>query len=189
MMEELDTIFMMLDPGTIDRLVNRPIDAALEEFTYDEPKPMTHAGFNRIISQFVLTLPDSTGNQEDALTEAIWILENTYRGEKTLGYDGAFFDACDPSVGMDAVLYQLVQGIKIVKQKAYVSSIIARYIDPLDWDQRVEIAEKIMVMSGNHISESTRNSAPARRAHYLSEYFQTYIQAESEIRSMVTETV
>ena len=180
-MEVVKKLFMLLDPLTVDRLVNWPIDSALEGFSVDERMPLTHSSFNRIISQFLLALYDSAGNQQqDMLTEAIWILENTYRGEKAWGYDGALLDASNPEVGMDSVLNQFAQGIKIQKHDEYVSSVFARHIDPLDWDQRVEIAQWIIGTGGK--------LTPAQYAYDLPETIQSFIKAESELRSMTTET-
>ena len=135
----LDTIMDLLNEERMAREIDERIDLAVETFQVKVKVPLSHSDFNRVISGFVrniyhkgLRLSRHLSNQE-ALTEAVSLLEKYYQGIDSMGYDGALLDARgNDQEGLEYVLSQLAESIKTVERKKYERWVFADTVDQLD---------------------------------------------------------
>ena len=130
--------------------------------------PLSHSDFNRVIADFVsgiyqkgLRLPRHLSGQE-ALTEAVSLLEKYYQGIDSKGYDGALLDAAgNDQEGLGYVLSQLAESIKTVERDKYVRWVFADTIDQSDWEALRRIAATYLTKYRFFLSPELRNMDPA----------------------------
>jgi len=135
----LDDIINLLNEERVVREIDEPIDLTVKAFQLKVKVPFSHSDFNRVISGFVrdlyqkgLRLPRQLSDQE-ALIEAVSLLEKYYQGIDSMGYDGALLDARgNDQEGLEYVLSQLAESIKTVERKKYERWVFADTVDQLD---------------------------------------------------------
>ena len=123
----LDTIIDLLNGERMTREIDEPIDLTVKAFQIKTKLPLSHSDFNRVIAEFVrriyqkgLRITRHLSDQE-ALAEAVSLLENYYQGIDSRGYDGALLDATgNDQESLGYVLSQLAESIKAVERKKYV---------------------------------------------------------------------
>ena len=126
-MDTVDTVFELLHYSTITHRINEPIDRSHATFQYPETGEMNHNRFNRIITAYINhlyhTALDKTGklNEDQASEEAVWILKKNYMTDSISGYEGALLDAVNPIRGIDFVLEQMNELIKIQEREKYIA--------------------------------------------------------------------
>jgi hypothetical protein len=174
----LATIINLLNEERVVREIDEPIDMTVKAFRLKVKVPLSHSDFNRVIAGFVrniyqkgLRLSRHLSNQE-ALTEAVSLLEKYYQGIDSRGYDGALLDARgNDQEGLEYVLSQLAESIKAVERKKYVQWIFSSIVDQSDWEARRRIAATYLIQYKDILSPELRDMDPA----WLADHFQGLI--------------
>ena len=174
----LDDIINLLNEERVFREIDEPIDLTVKAFQLKVKVPFSHSDFNRVISGFVrdlyqkgLRLPRQLSDQE-ALIEAVSLLEKYYQGIDSMGYDGALLDARgNDQEGLEYVLSQLAESIKTVERKKYERWVFADTVDQLDWETRRHITATYLMRYKDFLSPAIREMDPA----WLADHFQGLI--------------
>ena len=140
-----------LDERRFARDVDEPVDRALATFRFDWRTPPSIDQFHRVIGALVthvyargLTTAHVLSPTQ-ATAEAIELLEVAYQGTHEVGYDGALLDAItERGSGIDTVLAQLAEIIKLRQRHRCRQWAIARHLDPLDWPLHCAIVAVIL---------------------------------------------
>ena len=140
-----------LDERRFARDVDEPVDRALATFRFDWRTPPSIDQFHRVIGTLVTHIyargltATHVLSATQATAEAIELLEAAYQGTHERGYDGALLDATtEPGIGVDAVLAQLAEIIKLRQRRRYRQWTITRYLDPLDWPLHCAVVAAIL---------------------------------------------
>ena len=168
----------LLNEERMARAIDERIDLAVETFELKVKVPLSHSDFNRLIAGFVrgiyqkgLRLPRHLSDQE-ALTEAVSLLEKYYQSIQIRGYDGALLDAAGNNLeGLEYVLSQLEESIKAVEREKYMQWVFVDTVDQLDWEAHRRIAATYLVKYKDLLSPELRDMDPAR----LADHFQDLI--------------
>ena len=174
----LDTIINLLDEGRLARAIDEPIDLTVKAFQQKVKVPLSHSDFNRVIAEFVsgiyqkgLRLPRHLSDQE-ALAEAVSLLEKHYQGIDSRGYDGALLDATvNDQEGLQCVLSQLAESIKAAERKKYVRWVFFSIIDQSDLKARRRITATYLTKYKDFLSPAIREMDSA----WLADHFQGLI--------------
>jgi hypothetical protein len=174
----LDTIINLLNEERLVREIDEPIDLTVKVFKIKAKLPLSHSDFNHVIAEFVcriyqkgLRITRHLSDQE-ALVEAVSLLENYYQGIDSSGYDGALLDATgNDQEGLGYVLSQLGESIKAVERKKYVQWVFFSTIDQSDWEIRRRITATYMAKYRFFLSPELKDMDPA----WLVDHFQGLI--------------
>lgn len=142
----LEKLFVLLCEERIAKEIDKLIDIAAHNFGLKIKIPINHSTFNQHLSAFVchlyrngVALPRDLTDQ-DALAEAIFLLEEYYQNEDAKGYDKALLDAVLTDVnGFELVLFSLADAIKTVERKKYIQWVFADNFSNLSWSLRQRI--------------------------------------------------
>ena len=91
----IDRIMELLSEELMASKIDEPINLVARAFQFTFKAPLTHLRFNRVLGRFVSHIYKKGFrlsrllSEKDALTEAVSILEKSYHGIDTTGYDGA----------------------------------------------------------------------------------------------------
>jgi len=185
----LDTIMDLLNEERISSEVDEPIDYATQGFRLEVTTPISHAGFNRLVAAFVqniyrqaLRLQRYLSEQE-AFTEAVFLLESYYEGGYTKGYDGALLDATGSNLeGLELVLSRLAESIKVAERVKYVEWVFADNVYHLDWKTRYRIIAVHLKRNEEFLSADLHDSDPARFVNHLHDLIMNHLSTDSLIR-------
>jgi hypothetical protein len=174
----LDTIMNLLNEERMTREIDEPIDLTVKAFQIKTDLPLSHSDFNRVITDFVrriyqkgLRLPRHLSDQE-ALAEAVSLLENYYQGIDSRGYDDALLDATgNDQEGILYVLSQMADSIKAAEREKYVQWVFFSTIDQSDWEIRRRITATYMAKYRFFLSPEIKDMDPA----WLVDHFQGLI--------------
>jgi hypothetical protein len=174
----LDTIMDLLNEERMTREIDEPIDLTVKAFQIKTELPLSHSDFNRVIAEFVrriyqngLRLPRHLSEQE-ALAEAVSLLENYYQGIDSRGYDDALLDATgNDQEGILYVLSQMADSIKAAEREKYVQWVFFSTIDQSDWEIRRRITATYMAKYRFFLSPEIKDMDPA----WLVDHFQGLI--------------
>ena len=140
-----------LDERRFARDVDEPVERALATFRFDWRTPPSLDQFHRVIGALITHIyarglaAAPVLSPMQATAEAIELLEAAYQGTNERGYDGALLDATtEPGIGVDAVLEQLAEIIKLRQRRRYRQWTITRYLDPLDWPLHCAVVAAIL---------------------------------------------
>jgi hypothetical protein len=164
----LDTIIDLLNGERMTREIDEPIDLTVKAFQIKTKLPLSHSDFNRVIADFVrriyqngLRLPRHLSDQE-ALAEAVSLLENHYQGINSRGYDDALLDAGgNGQEGLLYILSQLAETIKAIEREKYVQWVFFSTIDQSDWETRRRITATYLKKYRFFISPELKDLDPA----------------------------
>ena len=172
--KSIDTLMDLLNEERMAREIDERIDLAVETFKAKVKVPLSHPGFNRLIAKFVrdlyrkgLRLPRRLPLNE-ALAEAVSLLEKLYQGIHSRGYDEALVDASGNDLeGFEYVLSQLAESIKAVEREKYVRWAFTDTVDQSDWEAHRCIAATYLVKYKDLLPPEFRDMDPARLTEHL----------------------
>jgi hypothetical protein len=184
----LDTIINLLNEERMAREIDEPIDLTVKAFQIKTELPLSHSDFNCVITDFMcriyqkgLRLPRHLSDQE-ALAEAVSLLEKYYQGFNSRGYDGALLDAGgNHQEGLGYVLSQLAESIKAVEREKYVKWVFFSTIDQSDWEIRRHITATYLTKYRFFLSPELKDMDPA----WLVDHFQGLIFNLVSTRSLL----
>jgi len=186
----IDTVLNLLCQDRMQREIDEPVDTAKQNFNVTESEPITHSAFNRVIAVFIrhvyregLRLPMQLSDQE-ALAEAIFLLERYYPRENTEGYEEALIEAnAHGQAGLEFVMTQLAESIKTVERKKYVRWVYAVNFEHLDWQLRCRIAAAYIDQNKQLVPGHLQD--PDRMAGSLRDLIEFNWTVDDEIRQIV----
>jgi hypothetical protein len=140
LLDQIEEYLMMQDhEDGLEIIVNSILDTKAEN--------ITHQKFNHIITSMYQKLAIQDRKTEyapdRAFREIAWLLESYYKGDETVGYDGAFYDAVSQGrEGLIVVLARIREIILSVSRKRFVTFVISSNVDPSNWHLRKAIVKE-----------------------------------------------
>jgi len=189
----LDRLSNLLSDEHIAKIIDEPMDLAAHTFQVTIALPINSLKFKHIISAFVrhlyqiaLPLPRYLSGQE-ALTEAVYLLESYYQNEGARGYDGALFDAVSTNIeGFELLLSRLTESIRSAERAKYVKRAFADNFFNLDWKQQHRIVSLYLRQNEAVLPAELCDLAPARLVDCFHELFISHILAESMVGQVLS---
>jgi len=182
----LEKIMALLEEERIVREVDKPIDEAVEVFQLKIKTPVSYSDFKRVISEFVahlhrwgLRLPRHLSDEE-AFTEAAFLLRWHYEGVHTKGYDGALLDATSGNLeGLEMVLSRVADSVKTCEREKYVEWVFVSNIDQLDWGAKYQLASAYLMQYEEFLPPQLRGIDPARLTEHLRDLIMNHMSIEN----------
>ena len=182
----LENTLNLLSETRISSLVDEPVDRASQTFNMEINTPISHADFNRIITEFVchlfenaLRLPRLLTDRE-ALAEAVYLLERGYQGVYSNSYDGALFDATNYGMeGIETVLSGIAELIKNTEREKYIKNIFVENFYRLDFFAQLKIVSAYQRRFADVISIQIREIRPARLVDHFHKLIMDQISDDS----------
>lgn len=141
----------LLDETRLAAVIDEPIDRVAEALRHECAEANVVAGLHEVAARFVQRLHAEAlpGKRElsaaQALDEAIALLERGYAGRAANSYFEAVLDATDEShAGIELVLARMADAVKAQRRALYVRWLIARHVDPADWELRCSLASLLL---------------------------------------------
>ena len=183
----LENTLNLLSETRISILVDEPINRASQTFNIKIKTPISHSGFNRIITEFVchlyekgLRLPRLLTDHQEALAEAVYLLKRGYPGDNNDGYDQALFDSTNYGMeGIETVLSSLAELIKNAEREKYMKSIFVENFDRLDFFMQLEIVSVYQKRFANIIPPQIRDIKPASLVDLFHKLIMDHISDDS----------
>lgn len=190
--EIIDTICSLLDEETVNRKVNEPLEHANQEFQLDVAVPITRVEFNRVITAFIqhmyekgIRLPRTLSFQE-ALAEAVFILNRYYDNDKAEEYDGALLDAVSKSKeGIEMVLAEITEALKTQEQIKYINWVFTCHIDCLDWEAQKKIIISFLKLNEKFLPTNLLQLNPGRISKIIRELISDYCSIVNILRQSI----
>lgn len=187
----LDALFDLLGEKRLSTLIDEPIDLAADTFQSEIGRPLSHERFNDAILEMVHHIFENGTplrrvlSRQEALSEAVSLLDAHYRGVHTTGYNGAFLDAViDDVEGIEPVLSHLTETIKAVERRKYVQWVFAQEIGPLDWEDRCRIVSAYLDRYGGFLPDHLRHMDPARMEAHLLDLIDSHLSIENQMNQV-----
>ena len=189
---EAITQFELIDEDYLYRLIDKPIEEAVVDFTFDRKAPLTHQAFIRIIGDFVHHINKNGSRLRQKLSvtqaraEAVAILEAGYQGSHASGYDAAFLDVLNPKLdGYEFVLSQIAEIIKGMSRQRHIKWVYSSRIAPLDWPTRYRIAEILLKHWRPFLPLNISQCSPAQLADHLPDLIEVLRSTDGTVRKML----
>jgi len=178
----------LLNEARMQQEIDVPLDMARRSFRLKELGPASHSTFNRLIAGFVqhvyrkgLRLPRHFSDQE-ALGDAIFLLDKYYQSEHIKGYEAALIDFKGGGrEGFELVLSQLTESIKTVERGKYIQWVFTTNIDHLDWRLRCLIVEAYIKRHKEILPQHILDIDPARFAENLPDLIITHLAVDDQV--------
>jgi hypothetical protein len=173
----LDSFLALLDEERIWREIDEPVMRVLAEFEIDDNEPYSTHSFHDAIAKFIQQVGDRglkarrLLTRDQALAEAITILDDRYFGAGGKGYDAARCVAAsfEPN-GIRLVVEQLAGLIISRQREKYVERIGQTFIMPPDWQtKRLLAAYLLQVTAASADTPRLAQLPPAQLAPYWQE--------------------
>lgn len=182
-MGSLEHLLAALDEVAIARNVAIPHDEARMNYrprgntvgNFDEFAEIIADYYNYHVSQCVVR--GGSLSQREAAGRAKELLEQEYRrqGENAIT---AYNDAHDgTNGGLRIVLDRIAEKLKAESVERYVRDAFDRYVDPTDWDRKVDIIRQFFSRFGHLLQSSIRTDQPERYAQNYEELIRGYVEA------------
>lgn len=170
----IDTVLNLLCEDRMQQEIDEPVDTTKQNFNITVSEPITHSSFNQVIAAFIRhiyrkgrRLPIQLSDQE-ALAEAIFLLERYYPSQYTKGYEEALMDANGHGqAGLELVLTQLAESIKAVEKRKYIQWVFTINFEHLDWRLRCRIVDAFIEQNKEILPGHFLDIDPARLADSL----------------------
>lgn len=178
----LQAIVAALDPGTLKKIIDAPVEAAAEKLLCVIPQPSSCKEFNSTICSFVTQIYSEASltkrvlSRGEAFALGVQLLNDGYGAAGRKGYEYALMDVLqDGSQEMDAVLRIVLEGIKAKEQHLYAKWVCVRYLEPLEWPMKCALAEAIREAHKNENGEHLLTGNPARFAAHLCDLLEAHL--------------
>jgi hypothetical protein len=187
----LDNIMELLDVDRMAIEIDEPLNQAAQSFQQEVPVPITHPAFNQVVSAFArhvyscgLRLPRNLSGEE-ALSEAIHILNKYYEGVNTWGYDGALLDATSANLeGLELVLFRLAESLKELERTKYVEWVFASNLYPLEWEMHHQVVFAFLKRNREFLPAELQDIDPARIIDHLPVLVSNHVSTERTVRQI-----
>ncbi|MFC2085202.1 hypothetical protein ACFLS9_09100 [Bacteroidota bacterium] len=185
-------IMEFLDGELIHRKIDKPLDEVFRRFSYELSGEVTLEKFNLLMVSFLEHLSDSGIRTSiippgvDESYDIIWLTENYYRGYETWGYEGVLFDiTTQGNEGIDSILENIIEAIKVSEREKYISYIIIKYFAHLEWDIKKEIITKIFNKYGHFFPPQLMELEPHKLVPRIKELINLIITTNQTISEIL----
>ena len=187
----VDRLTELLDDGLMARRIDGPIDAAVEAFELNDDRGYSQQWFGRAAAGFLRHLYErasSLGRKlspSQARDEVVALLEESYRGVCSDGYDGALLDAVDPSLpGLGPVLARLAESVKDRQRARYVQWVFARHLTGVDWATRCAMAAILVQRCRPWLPPVVLRCPPEQLADKVPQLVEKYMSIRSRLQQV-----
>jgi len=191
--ECIDEVIELIGDEHLYYLIDEPIQKAATEFKFNPKTPIDHQFFIRTTSDFVSHIyrhglrVRQTMTTEQAQSEALLILEHSYQGTYSKGYDAAYLDASNPEVGgLEFMLSQTFEIIISKERSKYISWVLASRISSKDWHIKCLIAEILLDRWKSYLPPNVLACSPAQLADNLPDLINLFIFTDRVVNKMLT---
>lgn len=187
----LSMILKELDPENISYKVSRIHDAMrelyvvqritvqnFEEFMEEITKFYQHQ-FSAVISGGHVDVPDwiASGFAREIVDKAF---------SRLGGLEGAYMIASKGiEGGLRTVIDSIYKAIKEQQEEQYINHVLITYVDPLDWDDRIELMRQYLNRFGRSLPEGARIKSPEELAANYEEIIKLHMKALQSIRTRI----
>jgi len=191
--EIIEEISRLLDPEYIHLKIIAPIEKAATSFNFDTRVSMTHKNFLNVIGEFVrhtyrygLGFPKILTDSQ-ACSEALSIVEETYRSGKSAGYDAAFLDARNSEMlGIEQVIWQIADHIMARERAKHIKWVFATKFFALDWQTQNLITQSIIKHWKHVLPSNLADWPPSHLVHRLPQFFIALNSVTSQIEKLAS---
>lgn len=189
--QAIDRLTELLDEGLVAQRIDGPIDAAAEAFRPEGDRRYSQEWFLSAAARFLRHLQENASpcgrklSESQARDEVVALLEESYRGVYSDGYDGALLDAVDTSQpGLGPVLARLAESIKDRQRTRYVRWVFARHLTGVDWATRCAMAAILVQRCRLWLPEPLRRSPPEQLADHIPQLVTMYMSIRSQMQQV-----
>ncbi len=184
-MSRYQDIMQHLHPRVIIEKTEVPHDNARANCTLQSSTVGSHREFEDILIAYV------THHMEETLGMAPppeFCLDKARRFvDSAIGFDNAVFMGMSGAEGgMSNVLNQVCDGFKNEAKQAYIAYILDRYIDPLSFEEVVEVMRELKEKIGAYSPDSFGYVAPEQMAGNYRDILWRYIDSLGRYRNLWT---
>jgi len=189
-MGSIENLLSELDELAIAKNVGVPHDEARMRFSLSKN---TVAGFNEftdVISDYYnhhvsqSVLHGGHLSRTEAAGRAKEILNQEYRrqgGDINMAYN----DAHDgTNGGLRVVLDRIAEQLKVESVERYIRDAFDRHVEPISWEQKVDIMHQFLAHYGHHLTSSIRTDQPERYAANYEELIRAYVESLKKTSSI-----
>ena len=124
--------------------------------------------------------------RDQAVAEAIQIIEDDYRSVLCRGFSAFILDGRGVDPGPDAVLGALAAIVKARERERHKTLLVAAALDPLNWDERVRAAAQLRSLLSEHLPEEVRSQSAGILASVLPRLLDLRLGVIDEISRMAS---
>ena len=185
----IDEIFELLDADYIHKIIDGPIEEAVESFEFDSKAPMTFQKFFKITGDFIAHIyrfgpgVRKILSETQARSEALSIIEKCYyHCSDDIRLDTAYLDATDnETTGIEYVLEQMGDYIKEKARKTHAECVFTSRLRCLDWKIQCSIAKAFMHREKPYIPSDLLACHPDQLTHDLDDLMNLFIDVDSKL--------
>lgn len=191
----LEELFTTLRPAELERLIDDPIREAASAFARSDHACQFGIELLELVGRFIAHLSvhaaplrvHAIGTR--ARSEGLHLIESAYRNEFGRGFYAAVLDLTDGTFDAVELIFDEITSAVIQQTRdRYVDSVLARAIEPLDWESRVRLTEHILAHLDSPLFSPPIAIAPGSFAHELGQLIQLYISLRAAPFGIVAET-
>ncbi|MFC1551925.1 hypothetical protein ACFL6P_05095 [Candidatus Latescibacterota bacterium] len=189
-MKKLEHIINQINERILSDYIEKPVEEVLKNFKINPSEITSHKEFNSIIALLFQELyrhnPGYTRelSENEALGEAIMLLEKNYQTDRFKGYEGALFEATTKKQkGIIFVIERIAEIYKQKEHEKYISCIIKKSIDPTDWNLKKELVEEIVKKYHNWLPTEILEFKPNELIFCYEEMIKAIIAAQNSVKS------
>ena len=189
-MSSLEGLLSAIDELAIARNVGIPHDEARMNYSpgkntvgsFDEFADVIADYYNYHVSQCVvhggyLSRTESAGRAKE-------MLEQEYRRQGG-NIITAYNDAHDgTNGGLRIVFDKMAEQLKAESVERHIRDAFDRYVNPVSWDQKVDIMRQFITRYGRHLSSSINPAQPERYAASYEELIKAYVESLKKTSSI-----
>ena len=156
--QAIEKIKSLISAEYIEENITAPLDYITFKFHQREDVEYSHKNFHKTIAEFIQTVSEKTTlygckpTLEKAHAEAIFLVNNFYRGLHANGINGAIDDASNPSTdGMALVISNFNESLKHYAQLKHIDMVKDRYINSVGWQMRYTMTKLLLAKSDIHL--------------------------------------
>ena len=188
----LSEVFGLISEEYLQARIDGPIERAAATFDFDQVGPVHHKIFIEVTRDFVRHVYQKAVwgweniSAEEAVTEAVAILEEGYQAAYGQGYYTAFLDASNPNlIGLEYVLAQMGRHISERARTRHIRWVCASRIELAEWPTRCLIAEILLTWWKPFLPENVRKCSPAQLANHITELITVGLSANRVVNKML----
>jgi len=165
--EIVEVIMDMLDERVLKRLIDEPVDKAVQNFKYENKEQINHWQIQKILSDFTAHIYKeglkSGFTQENFLPFTISLLDRYYQGNFSNGFTAAILDTANgKDDDLRIVLHRIAEIIKTAEREKYISGIFSTSIDISDWHFRCRIVKYLLTRYKSHLTPTLQSCHPSQ---------------------------
>ena len=186
-----DMVVSQIKERAIAEQVGIPIDSARGSFILESSIVETFEGFvDSIVAyyihmqRYISSSPDKATDMTMARTEAIALLQRTFRDK---GGDQAAFARARDGVkgGIRTILDALTEQYKAEKSQAHIELVFTDAIGALGWDERVRCIRGLIKRAGGSLPKEIRDEPPERFARNYKSLLRIYVKSFDNVEQLL----